>query len=129
MSRKLYVAAVNALVVIAAPLTFAICGCSSTSSGASSVASQASSPATSSAVAKAKDQATACIQKTGTSALLTSSGRSELINCLKSIVPPAKQEAFKSCITSAATSDKLWTSDGRAKFMNTSLPNCVNSVA
>jgi hypothetical protein len=125
MSGKHYVAAVMAAVAV---LICAVAGCSSTSSGASSVASQASSLATSSAVAKAKNEATACLQKTGTSGLLTSSGRSQLIDCLKSIVPPAQQEAFKNCITSAATSDKIWTSDGRSKFMDTSLPNGVNAA-
>lgn len=120
MSGKHYVAAITAL--------FAVAGCS-TSSVSSVASSHASALATSSAVAKAKDQATACFQKTGTTGLLTSSGRTELINCLKGLVPPAKQEAFKNCVTSAARSDQVWTSDGRAKFMNESLPNCVNAAA
>jgi high affinity sulfate transporter 1 len=126
MSGKWYVTPV----VAAALAAVAAAGCSSTaSSSLSSAASNAASAAaTSSAVAKAKSQATACVQKTGTSALLTSSGRTELVNCLKTIVPPAQQEAFKNCITSAATSDKLWTSDGRSKFMNTSLSNCLNTA-
>lgn len=123
MSGKWYVApAAAALVIIAG----AGAGCSS--GNASSVASHATSLATSSAVAKAKDEATACLSKTGVTGLLSSSGRSELGNCLKSIVPPARQEAFKNCVTSAATSDKIWTSDGRSKFMNTSLPNCLNTA-
>lgn len=124
MFAKRYVVAV--FVTLAA---IVMAGCSSTTSGLSGAASHATSLATTSAVAKAKDQVTSCIHKTGTAALLSSSGRSELGNCIKSVVPPAKQEAFKNCITSAAGSDKLWTSDGRSKFMNTSLPNCLNSVA
>jgi hypothetical protein len=120
MSGKHYAAAI-ALVVIA--------DCSSsTSSSASGLSSAASAIATSSAAAKAKEQATACFQKTGTSGLLTSSGRSELVDCLKGLVPPDKVNAFKNCLTSAATSDKVWTSEGRAKFTNESVPNCVNSV-
>ncbi len=109
-----------------------VAGCSSSSSGSASAGgtSSAATPiASSSAVAKAKEQVTACVQKTGTSGLLTSSGRSELINCLKSLVPPDKQEALKNCITSASVNDKIWTSDGRTQFTNTSLPNCLNAVA
>jgi hypothetical protein len=121
MSGKWYVApAAAALVIIAG----AGCG----SGTASSVASHATSLATSSAVAKAKDQATACLNKAGVTGLLSSSGRSELTNCLKSVVPPAQREAFKNCITSAAVSDRIWTSDGRSKFMNTSLPDCLNTA-
>jgi hypothetical protein len=48
---------------------------------------------------------------------------------MKGLVPPAKQEQFKSCLTSAVKSDKLWTSAGRSKFTNESLPNCVNAAA
>jgi hypothetical protein len=60
--------------------------------------------------------------------MLSSSGRSELVNCLKGLVPPDKQQAFKNCVTSAAVSDQVWTSDGRSKFTNTSVPNCVNAA-
>jgi hypothetical protein len=45
------------------------------------------------------------------------------------MVAPAKQQAFKNCITSAATSDKLWTAAGRTKFTTQSLENCVNAAA
>jgi hypothetical protein len=118
------------LTAVAALAAIAAAGCSSTTSTVGSVAgSHASSLATSSAVAKAKDQATACLQKTGTSELLTSSGRTELVNCLKSLVPADEVTAFKDCLTSAATSDKVWTSEGRTKFTDTSVPNCVNSVS
>jgi len=124
MSGKHYVAAVIAL--IAAPLILAVAACSSTSSHASGAASAI---ATSSAAAKAKNQATACLNKVPTTQLLTSSGRTEVFNCLKSLVPPDKVNAFKSCLTSAAASDKIWTSEGRAKFTGTSVPNCVTQVA
>ena len=123
-------AAVAALVIIVAT------GCSSNSSSTTTStstpnggATSASTPiASSSAVAKAKSEATACLQKTGVSGLLSSSGRSELVNCLATIVPPAERQAFKSCLTSAAVSDKVWTSDGRSTFVNTSVPNCVNTA-
>jgi hypothetical protein len=118
-------------VAVAALGIIAVAGCSSSSSSSpNGGTTSASTPiASSSAVAKAKEQATTCLQKTGTSGLLTSSGRSELVNCLKNIVPPAEQQAFKSCMTSAAVSDQIWTSAGRSKFTNTSLPNCLNTAA
>lgn len=71
----------------------------------------------------------ACISKVGATSLLQSSGRSAFVNCMQNLVPPAKQEAFKNCISSAAVSDKLWTSEGRTTFIQTSVPNCVNQVA
>ncbi len=114
--------------VITALAAITIVGC--TSSTTSNPGSQTSTPiVSSSAIAKAKQQATACFDKTGLSGLLSSSGRTELVNCLQSIVPPDKQEAFKNCVTSAATSDKIWTSEGWTKFTDTSLPNCLNQVA
>lgn len=113
------------LTVIAAAAIAAIVGCGSTTTTGGGTGT--TTPiASSSAVAKAKEQATACINKTGVSGLLSSSGRTELVNCLKGIVPPAQQEAFKNCMTSAATSDKVWTSDGRTKFINTSVPACLD---
>jgi hypothetical protein len=115
------------LPVIAAAAVAAIVGCSSTTTTSPGGGTGTTTPiASSSAVAKAKGQATACISKTGVSGLLSSSGRTDLVNCLKAIVPPAQQEAFKNCMTSAATSDKVWTSDGRTKFINTSLPACLD---
>jgi hypothetical protein len=108
----------------------AVTSCSSSSSSSSGSAASSTTPiASSSAAAKAKAQATECVQKTGTAALLTSSGRSEVANCLKGLVPPAKQQAFKDCITTAAVNDKVWTSAGRSQFTNTSLPNCLNAAA
>jgi hypothetical protein len=117
-------ASIVALAVIAALLTFVAAGCTHTATSGA-----ASGFATSSAVAKAKSQVNSCIAKTGATKLLSTSGRTEFVNCMKSMVPPAKQEAFKSCVTSAAESDKLWTSAGRAKFTNVSLPNCVDAAA
>jgi hypothetical protein len=115
------------LPVIAAAAVAAIVGCSSSTTTSPGGGTGTTTPiASSSAVAKAKEQATACISKTGVSGLLSSSGRTDLVNCLKAIVPPAQQEAFKNCMTSAATSDKVWTSDGRTKFINTSLPACLD---
>jgi curli biogenesis system outer membrane secretion channel CsgG len=129
MSENHYAASV-VIAAIAALLTFAaVAGCSSTASSHMTGGNVASSLATSSAVAKAKDQVNVCVQKTGATALLSSSGRTGFVNCMKALVPPGKQEEFKNCLTSAATSDRLWTSDGRAKFTNESLPNCVNAAA
>ena len=110
---------------IIAAAAIAGCGSGSTSSQAKGTTTPIAS---SSAAAKAKEQATACISKTGVSGLVSSSGRTELVNCLKAIVPPAEQEAFKNCVTNAAVSDKVWTSAGRTKFTDTSVPNCVNQV-
>jgi curli biogenesis system outer membrane secretion channel CsgG len=128
MSEK-HCSASVVIAVMAALLTFAVAGCSSTTSSGTTGGSAASALATSSAVAKAKDQVNVCVQKTGATALLSSSGRNDFVNCMKSLVPPGKQEAFKNCISSAATSDQLWTSAGRAKFTNESLPNCVNAAS
>jgi len=124
MSAKHYAASIVATAVIAAPLTFAVAGCGSNGTGG-----VASDLATSSAVAKAKAQVDTCVQKAGATSLLTSSGRTEFVDCMKSLVPPAKQEQFKNCITTAATHDQLWTSAGRQKFTNESLPNCVDAAA
>jgi hypothetical protein len=70
-----------------------------------------------------------CINQTGATALLQASGRTKFVDCMKGLVPPAKQQQFKNCIVSAVESDKLWTSAGRSKFTNESLPNCVDAAA
>ena len=112
----------------------AAAGCSSSSSSSTSSppaggSASASAPiVSSSAVAKAKQQATTCLQRTGTAGLLTSSGRSQLVTCLETIVPPAEREAFKNCMASAAVSDQVWTKAGRGKFTGTSLEACLNSA-
>jgi curli biogenesis system outer membrane secretion channel CsgG len=127
MSGKHRAAAVAVIAVLAALLTFAVAGCSSSSS--SSASGAASATATSSAVAKAKDQVNVCVTKVGgVTELVNSSKRTDFINCMQSLVPADKVDAFKSCITSAAISDQIWTSDGRTKFTNDSLPNCVNAA-
>ena len=114
----------------------AVVGCSkSSSSGTTSgppaggSASAATPIASSSAVAKAKQQATACLTHTGAVGLLSSAGRSQLVTCLENIVPPAERQAFKSCMTSAAVSDQVWTKAGRQKFTGTSLEACLNEAA
>jgi hypothetical protein len=123
-----YAASAVVIAVIAALPAFTVAGCS-TNSSSTNGSSVASSLATSTAVAKAQDQVSVCVQRTGATALLSSSGRTEFINCMKSLVPPGKQQAFKTCLTGAVKSDKLWTSEGRTKFTNESLPNCVNAAA
>ena len=121
------------LAVVATLGILAVVGCSSSSSTSGPPAggsASASTPiASSSAVAKAKQQATACLQHTGTAGLLTSSGRSQLVTCVENIVPPAEREAFKNCMASAAVSDQVWTKAGREKFTGTSLEACLNTAA
>lgn len=124
MSGNRYALTAAALALIAAA------GCSSSSSSEPSTGAASSAPiASSSAIANAKAEATACVQKTGANGLLTSSGRTELVDCLKGIVSPARQQAFKDCVTSAAVNDKVWTGDGRSKFINTSVPGCLDTAA
>ena len=116
-------AAVVCNAVIAAALAaVAACGGSGGGQGA------ASAIATSTAAEKAKAQLDTCIGKTGVTALVRSSGRAEFASCMESLVPPAKQEQFRNCITSAVASDRLWTSPGRTKFANQSLPDCLNQA-
>jgi hypothetical protein len=125
-----------AAAVVATLGILAVAGCSGSSSGngtsgspAGGSASASTPIASSSAVAKAKQQATACLQQTGTAGLLSSSGRSQLVTCLENIVPPAERAAFKTCMTSAAVSDQVWTKAGRGKFTSTSLQACLNTAA
>jgi hypothetical protein len=121
MSGKHRAASVVAIAVIAGLLTFAVASCSSGSTAASVIA-------TSSAVARAKSQVSVCVQKIGgATGLLDSGKRTDFINCMKSLVPADKWDQFKGCITSAVTTDRIWTSSGRDKFTNVSLPNCVNA--
>ena len=122
--------------VIAALGILVMAGCSTSSSGSNTSgtpavgSASASTPiASSSAVAKAKQQATACLQQTGTARLLSSAGRSQLITCLEHIVSPAEREAFKNCMASAGVSDQVWTKAGRQKFTSTSLESCLNNAA
>lgn len=126
MSGKLYV-----LIFAAALAAALIAGCGNgTATSGPGAGSPTSTPiASTSAVAKAKEQAIACLEKTSVSALLSSSGRSELVNCLTAIVPPAKQQVFKHCIAGAAVSDKVWTQDGRTRFVDTSLPGCLDQAS
>lgn len=113
-----------------------VAGCSTSSSSSSASGSpagggaSASTPiASSSAVTKAKQQATVCLQQTGTAGLLSSAGRSQLVTCLENIVSPAEREAFKNCMASAGVSDQVWTKAGRQKFTSTSLEACLNNAA
>ena len=124
------------LAVVATLGILAVVGCSSSSSSSTTSGPQAggsasaSTPlASASAVAEAKQQATACLQHTGTAGLLTSSGRSQLVTCVGNIVPPAERGAFKNCMASAAVSDQVWTKAGREKFTGTSLEACLNTAA
>lgn len=126
MSEKHRAVFAVVIAAVAALLSFMVAGCTSTNS--SMVSSLATSTPVSSAVAQAKSQLSVCLQKTGATALLSSSGRTDFINCMATLVPPAKREAFKTCISTAVTGDKIWTSDGRTKFVNESLPNCMTAA-
>jgi hypothetical protein len=112
-----------------------VAGCSTSSSSGSTSGSlagsaSASTPiASSSAVAKAKQQATVCLQQTGTARLLSSAGRSQFVTCLEHIVSPAERQAFKNCMVSAVVSDQVWTKAGREKFTSMSLGACLNNAA
>ena len=123
------------LAIVATLGIIVVAGCSTSSSSSSTSTSPAASAsaatpiASSSAVAKAKQQATACLTHTGAVGLLSSAGRSQLVTCLETIVPPAERQAFKSCMTSAAVSDQVWTHAGRQKFTGTSLEACLNEAA
>lgn len=123
MFRKQYVL-LGAAALVAATAT----GCShgqSASSGHPMVTSTAVAPA----VAKAKAQISGCVNKTGVTNLAKPSGRTAVIDCVKSLVPPAKQGQLKDCITKAAKNDKIWTQDGRSKFLSVDGPNCVNAAS
>lgn len=124
---------VPAIVAVLGFLLVAGCSTSSSSSTSGSLAgasTSASTPiASSPAVAEARQQATVCLQQTGTARLLSSAGRSQLVTCLEHIVSPAERQAFKNCMVSAAVSDQVWTKAGREKFTSTSLGACLNNAA
>lgn len=125
MSRKHSAASVAASAVFMVLLTFVIAACGTGGSGGNA----ASGLATSKAVTAAKNQVTTCVRKTGPTKLLQASGRSQFVTCMEGLVPPAKQAQFKTCITNAFESDRLWTTGGRSKFTNQSLPSCLNAAA
>ena len=126
MFRKQYV-----LLGAAALAVAAVTGCSQgqPASSGSHGHPMASATAVAPAAAKAKTKITACVNKTGAASLLKPSGRTALVGCLKSLVPPAKQAQFKNCLTKAAANDKIWTKAGRSKFESADGPNCVNAAA
>jgi hypothetical protein len=76
MSGK-HAATAVVMAVMAAPM-FAVAGCTHTG-----VSGAGSNLATSSAVAKAESQADACLHQTGTTALLTGTGRAKFVSCLE----------------------------------------------
>jgi len=124
MSGKHPAAFVVTITAVAALLALAVAACGTTGAGGAG-----SAIATSSAVEKAKTQLDTCFKETGASALLSSAGRSKFTQCMGTLVSPANREQFKNCITTAVTSDKLWTSEGRAKFTDQSLPHCIDAAA
>lgn len=96
--------------------------------------SRSTTPASSSAVGKAKEQAAKCIDKIGSTGLAGSAGRTELADCIENLesldggISSDEDDAFEHCLIAAAAADKVWTSEGRTKFTDTSVPDCLNQV-
>jgi hypothetical protein len=140
MSGKHHVLALVTVLAVAA-----IVGCSggtttiihspgSSPARSPSPGSDSTTPASSSAVDKAKEQAVKCIDKIGSSGLVSSAGRTELADCLENFerldddISSDEDDAFEHCLIVAAANDKVWTSEGRTRFTNTSVPDCLNQV-
>jgi len=106
----------------------------STPASSPSPSSDSPTPAPSTAVDRAKQHAAECIDKIGSSQLVSSSAWRELADCLEiserldDDISPGDDDAFEHCLIAAASIDKVWTSEGRTKFTNTSVPNCLNQV-
>lgn len=102
------------------------------SDGTSEAKAKVEAIASASANVEAKDavkaQITACVNATPTVKLLKKAGRQEVIDCLAAQVPPAQRDALKTCVAQALVDDKAWTRDGREKFLNVSVGQCVVKV-
>ena len=79
--------------------------------------------------AKAKAQITNCVDKAGTTGMLSSSGRTAVIDCMESLVPTDKRQALKACLSHAVVHDKAYTSSGRETFTSKDAPACVNAAS
>jgi hypothetical protein len=77
---------------------------------------------------KAKAEVTHCVNKAGATGMLSSSGRAIVIDCVKSLVPPDKQQALTTCLSHAAAHDKVYTASGRAAFESKDAPACLNAA-
>jgi hypothetical protein len=106
----------------------------STPATSPSPGSGSTTPASSSAVDRAKAAAATCIDKIGSSGLAASAARSQLADCLENFeshdddISSDDDDAFEHCLAVAASNDQVWTSEGREKFTNTSVPNCLNQA-
>lgn len=96
----------------------AVAGCSSTSS-----------PGVSQAGSKAQSQVTRCLDTTGITGMLTSSGRARFFDCVKAIAAPGKQQQLENCLESAASRDQMWLSSGRHTFETRDAPSCLDAAA
>jgi hypothetical protein len=75
--------------------------------------------------AKARAEVTNCVNKAGTTGMLSSAGRTAVINCVQNLVPPGKRAAVKSCLSHAVARDKVYTASGRETFESKDAPDCL----
>jgi hypothetical protein len=78
---------------------------------------------------KARAEVTNCVNKAGATGMLSSSGRTIVIDCVKSLVPPDKQKALTTCLSHAAAHDKVYTATGRAAFESKDAPDCLTAAS
>jgi hypothetical protein len=88
----------------------------------------ATSSANAAAENKVETQVTACVNNTKPTQWLSKSGRQQVVDCLKNLVPPAQQDKFKQCVANTAATDKVWTKAGRATFENEGVATCVTQA-
>lgn len=113
------VATTAATAVTAALMAFSVVGC-----GGHTASDVANSPNT----GQVRQQLNTCISRVGATNLLSSTGRSRFTSCMETLVPGAKRQQFRNCIASAVEKDELWTTAGRTKFRDQSLPSCLNAA-
>lgn len=135
----------HVLLLASALASAAIVGCSggTTTIIHSPATSPATGPASPSAASTTpssdddalKEEATECVDKIGTRALQTPIGRRGLAECVENYgkldhdISDDDDDSFENCLTSAAAADKVWTSEGRAKFTQTSVHDCLNQAS
>jgi hypothetical protein len=83
---------------------------------------------TTQARAKAKAEVTNCVNKEGTTGMVSSSGRTAVTDCIENLVPPDKRDALKACLSHAVARDKVYTPSGRAAFESKDAPACLNAA-
>jgi hypothetical protein len=113
-----------ALGVAVVALVF-VAGCSHKGTSGATVSSTSMSQAES----RAQSQVTQCLNSTGVTALLTSSGRTRFFDCVKAIASPGKRSTLESCLENAASHDQMWLSSGRNTFEAKDAPACLDAAA